>query len=117
LKRTASTWLFPSPDGKRWDPDNFSSDLRTANEKAKLSWSCLDFRHTLGSQLAINGESLHKISAILGNNPEICRRHYAARTTESLTDSIEFPGSTAPKTPLMQSTSARPDGWRRRQGM
>ena len=21
-------WLFPSPEGKRWDPDNFSQDLR-----------------------------------------------------------------------------------------
>src|SRR5690606_10982346 len=31
-----SPWLFPSPEGKRWDPDNFSADLRSANAKKKL---------------------------------------------------------------------------------
>jgi integrase len=38
LKRPKGTWLFPSPDGKRWDTDNFSSDLRAANQNAKLPW-------------------------------------------------------------------------------
>jgi hypothetical protein len=51
-------------DGKRWDTDNFSSDLRDANRKAKLCWGCLDYRHTFGSQLAMKGESLYKISAM-----------------------------------------------------
>jgi integrase len=83
-------WLFPSPDGKRWDPDNFSQDLRSANAQAALPWGCLDFRHTFGSQLAMKGESLYKISAIMGNSPEICRRHYAALCPASLADSVEF---------------------------
>jgi integrase len=42
-------WLFPSPDGKLWDPDNFSQDLRAANERACLPWGSLDYRHTFGS--------------------------------------------------------------------
>jgi integrase len=83
-------WLFPSPDGKRWDADNFSQDLRTANTNAHLSWGCLDFRHTFGSQLAAKGESLYKISSLMGNSPEICRRHYAAIHTHDLSDSVEF---------------------------
>ena len=83
-------WLFPTPQGCRWDGDNFSHVLRDANEKAKLSWSCLDFRHTFGSQLAMKGESLYKISALMGNSPEICRRHYAALEPEALVDSVEF---------------------------
>jgi integrase len=91
LKRTEGTWLFPSPDGKRWDCDNFSSDLRTMNEKAGLPWGSLDFRHTFGSQLAMKGESLYKISTLMGNSPEICRRHYAALLPEALTDCVEFP--------------------------
>ncbi|HEY8750152.1 MAG TPA: tyrosine-type recombinase/integrase [Tepidisphaeraceae bacterium] len=103
LKRKAGTWLFPSPDGKRWDCDNFSSDLRTLNEKAKLPWGCLDFRHTFGSQLAMKGESLFKISALMGNSPEICRRHYAALVPEAMTDSVEF-GIT--QTPTAQCCSA-----------
>jgi integrase len=85
------TWLFPSPAGRRWDCDNFSSDLRAANEKAKLPWGCLDFRHTFGSQLAMKGESLYKISTLMGNSPEICRRHYAALLPDALVDSVEFP--------------------------
>jgi len=83
-------WLFPTPKGLRWDGDNFSHVLRDANKKACLSWSCLDYRHTFGSQLAMKGESLYKISALMGNSPEICRRHYAALQPEALADSVEF---------------------------
>lgn len=44
-------WYFPSREGKRWDTDNFSQALRNLNRAAGLPWSCLDFRHTFGSQL------------------------------------------------------------------
>jgi len=83
-------WFFPSPWGKRWHPDNFSWCLREANERAGLAWNCLDFRHTFGSQLATKGESLYKSSALMGNSPEIYRRHYAALLPESLYQSVEF---------------------------
>jgi len=66
-------WFVPSPEGKRWDPDNFSHALADINSKAGLKWGCLDFRHTFGSQLAMKGESLYKISELLGNSPEIVR--------------------------------------------
>lgn len=92
---TKERWFFPSPKGKLYDPDNFSRDLRKANRKAGLSWTCLHFRHTFGSQLAIKGVSLYKISTIMGNSPEICQRHYAALIPESLADSVEFQESTA----------------------
>ena len=81
---------LPRPKGKHYDPDNFSSDLREANKKAGLEWTCLDFRHTFGSHLAMKGESLYKISALMGNSPEICRRHYAALIPEAMADSVEF---------------------------
>jgi integrase len=87
---TPGHWLFPSPNGTKWDPDNFSRDLRAINKTAKLPWGCLDYRHTFGSQLAMKGESLYKISKLMGNSPEICRRHYAALLPESLTDTVEF---------------------------
>ena len=83
-------WYLPSPKGKRWNPDNFSQDLRALNTKNGLLWGCLDFRHTFGSHLAMKGESLYKISTLMGNSPEICRRHYAALLPESLIDSVEF---------------------------
>jgi len=83
-------WLFPSPASTWWDCDNFSHDLAGANRSAGLRWACLDYRHTFGSQLAMKGESLYKISTLMGNSPEICRRHYAALLPEALIDSVEF---------------------------
>ncbi|MCC7313785.1 MAG: site-specific integrase [Planctomycetes bacterium] len=84
-------WFFPSPQGKRWHPDNFSQDLRKINHTHGLDWGCLDFRHTFGSQLAQKGESLYKISTLMGNSPAICQRHYAALIPETMHDTVEFP--------------------------
>lgn len=84
-------WLFPSPAGACWDPDNFSHNLADMDRKAGLKWSSLEFRHTFGSQLAMKGESLYKINALMGNSPAICQRHYAALLPESLGDAVEFP--------------------------
>jgi integrase len=53
-------WFFPSPNGQRWDPDNFSRKLRKINKANGLKWSCLDFRHTFGSHLAQKGVSLYR---------------------------------------------------------
>jgi len=51
----------------------------------------LDYRHTFGSQLAMRRESLLKIATLMGNSPEICRRHYAALLTERRpVDAVEF---------------------------
>jgi len=83
-------WLFPSPCGLWWDPDNFSRRLRRLNQSAELPWTCLDFRHTFGSHLAMKGESLYKISKLMGNSPEICRRHYAHLAPESLEACVDF---------------------------
>jgi integrase len=93
-------WFFPSPQGKRWNPDNFSQDLRKLNKAAGLQWGCLDFRHTFGSHLAQKGESLYKIAEIMGNSPGICQKHYAALCPESMHDTVEFGNS----------KQAKPDG-------
>jgi len=90
-KPSKGRWFFPSPKSQsHYDPDNFSRDLREANKKKGLKWTCLGFRHTFGSILAMNGESLYKISTLMGNSPEICRRHYAALIPETMADSVEF---------------------------
>jgi integrase len=100
-----SLWFFPFSGGNRWNPDNFSKALREFNRAAGLvwkntdtqagkrvgmPWSSLDYRHTFGSQLAMKGETLHKLSELLGNSPEICRRHYAHLMPESLRACVEF---------------------------
>ncbi len=98
-----STWYFPSPTGKRWDPDNFSQDLKAINTAHGLEWSCLDFRHTFGSHLAQKGESLYKIAQLMGNSPEICRRHYAALIPEQMLDTVEF------RRPALSGQSSDPE--------
>jgi integrase len=89
-------WFLPSPTGRRWDVDNFSQDLAEINKANGLDWTCLDFRHTFGSQLAQKGESLFKIATLMGNSPEICRRHYAALIPEEMADVVEFVRPDAP---------------------
>jgi integrase len=100
LKIGRSTWLFPSPKRLRWEPDNFSADLRDANIAGEAGWkdkrkkltpfNCLHYRHTFGSHLAMKGESLYKIAKLMGNSPQIAERHYAALVAEDLTDTVEF---------------------------
>jgi hypothetical protein len=38
----------------------------------------------------MKGESLYKIATLMGNSPEICRRHYAAILPEALTSTVDF---------------------------
>jgi len=87
---SGADWYFPSPEGHWWDPDNFAHHLRQVNREAGLPWTCLDYRHTFGSQLAQNGVSLHKIATLMGNSPEICRRHYAALSPEAMAGEVDF---------------------------
>jgi integrase len=105
-RSSKGAWYFPSPWGTRWDPDNFSADLREANKEAGLQWACLDYRHTFGSQLAMKGESLYKISTLMGNSPEICRRHYAALIPEEMGDSVEFGSAAKTASASSQAVSA-----------
>ena len=66
-------------------------------EPADRKMGCLDYRHTFGGQLAMKGESLYKIATLLGNSPEICRRHYAVLPPEGLPDPVEFASGNSPR--------------------
>jgi integrase len=85
-----SVWFFPSPHGCRWNEDNFTQAFAHVRRPTGLLWTLLDFRHTFGSQLAQKGESLYKISKLMGNSPEICRKHYAALVPEEMAEAVEF---------------------------
>jgi integrase len=52
---TPGGWLFPSPDGKRWDSDNFSSDLRSAN--AANAPLILKRQYSSGSRMVVTERS------------------------------------------------------------
>jgi integrase len=59
-------------------------------KRSELAWSFLDFRHTFGSQLAQKGVSLFKIAELMGNSPEIARRHYARLVPEQMHEEVMF---------------------------
>ena len=84
------TWVFPSPEGHRWDPDNLGRRLRALMERASLPWNFLDLRHTFGSQLARKGVSLLKIAKLMGNSPAIASRHYIHLVAEEMAVDVEF---------------------------
>ena len=89
--RRSAEWFFPAPKGGRWNPDDFyARNFKAAQKKAGLNWTLLDLRHTFGSQLAKKGESLYKISTLMGNTPAVCRKHYAALIASDMQDTVEF---------------------------
>ena len=58
---------------------------------AGLPWTLLDLRHTFASHLIMKpGMTFAKLSALMGNSPEICRRHYAHIATEDLAADVDF---------------------------
>jgi hypothetical protein len=77
-----------------------STGLRTVarvqRRPAGAANGILIYRHTFDSQLAMKGESLYKIATLMGNSPEICRRHYVALLPETLSAIVEF---TSPQPP------------------
>ncbi len=56
--------------------EGLQRELADVVPKERVRWNA--WRHTFGSLLAQEGVSLDKISAWMGNGPEVCRRHYAA---------------------------------------
>lgn len=91
-------WLFPSPEGCSWNPDNFSHRLADLNRKAGLEWSCAEYQHTFGTQLAMAGRDERTIAELMGNSPEIVRRYYAAWLPNAHPEAVEFdtPGEPVP---------------------
>ncbi|HVX86416.1 MAG TPA: site-specific integrase [Phycisphaerae bacterium] len=117
LKHPKGTWIFPNTAGGRYDPDNFASDLRALNVAKGIGWKnekgalimpfgCLHFRHTFGSTLAQRGVSLYHISSMMGNSPEICRRHYAAVEPKHMVASVEFDAPATSETSVVQQVAS-----------
>jgi integrase len=87
MKRAAllEQWSIPRPKPSRskeykelkaaWLKEKKKRDEELKAVLDRIGWN--PFRHTFGSLLAQAGVSLDKISAWMGNTPEVCKRHYA----------------------------------------
>lgn len=60
---------------KAWERAKAARNAEINAALERIGWNA--WRHTFGSLLAQAGVSLDKISAWMGNTPEVCRRHYA----------------------------------------
>lgn len=85
-----SEWAFPSPKGCRWDGKNLHTRWRRIMLSRSWCWTMLDLRHTFATQLVARNVSLARVAALMGNSPEICRRHYAHISTEDLRAEVDF---------------------------
>ncbi len=83
-------WVHPSPKGFRWDEDNLTERFRRTMKRHGLPWRIMDLRHTFASQLAANNVPFEKIALLMGNSPEIVRKHYARLIPEDLRKEVEF---------------------------
>lgn len=90
IQQGTTPWVFQSPEGCRWDPDNLGHRLAKERKPMDLKWTMLDFRHTYGSQLAMKGVSIYKIAKLMGNSARVAEKHYAALQTQELHKDIEF---------------------------
>lgn len=76
LPTVRGPWLIPSPDGKRWDADNFSSRLRDLNATADIAWTCLHFRHTFATRNLRRGVPVLGVAQSMGNSVQVVLKHY-----------------------------------------
>ncbi len=83
-------WYFPSRRGGRWGGDSFSLALAKSQARAEKRWHSLHMRHFFGTSLVRRGITLYKVSTLMGNSPEICRKHYAFLQSEDLRAEVEF---------------------------
>lgn len=89
-RRKDCPWVFESPEGLRWDPDNLGRELRAVLNSKGLRWNFLDMRHTFGSQLARRNVSLVKIAKLMGNSPQVAQMHYVNLVAEDLAVDVDF---------------------------
>jgi integrase len=100
-------WVFTSPEGCRWNPDNLGHRLAKLMDAVRLVWTFLDFRHTYGSQLAMKGVSIFKIAKLMGNSARVAEKHYAALQTQDLHKDIEF--GVEPQEPKARKGQGKPN--------
>ncbi|MFZ4780207.1 MAG: tyrosine-type recombinase/integrase, partial [Terrimicrobiaceae bacterium] len=78
LAKLSGNWVLPSPKGKRWDADNFSTALSRANKKAALKWTCGHYRHTYATRKAFLARwSSIRIARVMGTSVAMIDKHYA----------------------------------------
>lgn len=89
--KEGDVFVFPRPDGERWNDAQQARPLRQACEAAKIrpAASFHDLRRTYGARLALRGVPMAVIAEALGHADErITRRHYAHLSPSYVADTV-----------------------------
>lgn len=89
--KEGDAFVFPRPDGERWNDAQQARPLRQACEAAKIrpAASFHDLRRTYGARLALRGVPMAVIAEALGHADErITRRHYAHLSPSYVADTV-----------------------------
>lgn len=84
-----SNWVFTSPAGMRWDPDNLTHRLPEVFRKAKLECGLQRLRHTYASHLVMAGVDLASVQKLLGHSSITTTMIYAHVAQEHLKEQVE----------------------------
>ncbi|NVN98879.1 MAG: site-specific integrase [Geobacteraceae bacterium] len=82
--------LIKDSKGNAWEEDDLDDELHKVYREKEVDWSCDEYRHTYGTQLAINNVSTRKIAMLMGNSEEIVIKHYAKFTPKDIPDNLDF---------------------------
>jgi len=82
-------WVFPSPRGKRWQPENLSKRICKVFKESGLEGGLHKLRHTYASHLVMNGASLASVKELLGHASITTTMIYTHVAQEHLRTEVE----------------------------
>lgn len=77
-------WVFPSPEGRRWDLRNFSRKLEPLFRKARIDGGIHRLRHTCASHLLMHQADIVSVKQMLGHAQISTTMGYAGTVEEHL---------------------------------
>jgi hypothetical protein len=76
--------------GEAWEGDDLKKELQKVFREKRVDWSCDEYRHTYGTQLALHNVSTKKISILMGNSEFVANKHYAKFMSKDIPDNLDF---------------------------
>lgn len=95
LRNRGHHWVVPSPNGLRWNANDFGKRLHELNDPAELPFTAQDFRHTYATDKITEGWPLRVLAQQMGTSVKMLEMHYAAFIPPEALKYTKPPGSQA----------------------
>ena len=93
LRNRGSQWVVPSPNGLRWNANDFGKHLHELNEPAGLPFTAQDFRHTYATDRITEGWPLRVLAQQMGTSVRMLEMHYSGFIPPEALKYTKPPGS------------------------